>query len=131
MTRVKTPRRRSDPRTRLTYVNAPRQPRCERAAARTRPPIAMSHLLDMRHLPPPEPMQRILDALEGLPVRAVLVALTPFRPVPLLPMLEAQGWAWRLADLPEGGCRIAIWRRPRTGSGSIAAPAAGAATGRA
>ncbi|KAF1700448.1 DUF2249 domain-containing protein [Pseudoxanthomonas suwonensis] len=131
MTRVKTPRRRGDTRTRLMYVNASRRPRCERAAARTRPPIAMSPLLDLRHLPPPEPLQHILEALDALPARAVLVALTPFRPVPLLPMLEAQGSAWRLADLPEGGCRIAIWRRPRTGSASTSAPAPGAATARA
>jgi uncharacterized protein (DUF2249 family) len=68
----------------------------------------MHALLDLRHLPPPEPMQRILDALEVLPPGACLHALTPHRPGPLLPMLEQQGYAWRLDDLDGGGARIAV-----------------------
>lgn len=68
----------------------------------------MHALLDLRHLPPPEPMQRILDALGALPPGACLHALTPHRPGPLLPMLERQGYAWRLDDLDEGGTRIAV-----------------------
>lgn len=71
----------------------------------------MNAPLDLRHLPPPEPMQRILDALEALPARACLVALTPFRPAPLLPLLEAREWAWRVEDLAGGGACIAIARR--------------------
>lgn len=68
----------------------------------------MHALLDLRHLPPPEPMQRILEALDALPPGACLHALTPHRPGPLLPVLEQQGYAWRLDDLDDGGARIAV-----------------------
>lgn len=70
----------------------------------------MHALLDLRHLPPPEPMQHILDALDTLPPGACLHALTPHRPAPLLPMLEHQGYAWRLDAMDDGGARIAICR---------------------
>ena len=69
------------------------------------------HPLDLRHLPPPEPMQRILDALEGLPAHARLEALTPQRPEPLLPVLAQWGYAWRIEALDGGAARISICRR--------------------
>ena len=70
----------------------------------------MPALLDLRHLPPPKPMQRILDALDGLAPGACLVALTPLRPEPLLPMLERLGYAWRIDEPDDDGVRIEIWR---------------------
>ena len=72
---------------------------------------AMPPLLDLRHLPPPEPMQRILDALETLAAGERLDALTPQRPEPLLPTLARWGYAWRIEGLAEGGARIAICRQ--------------------
>jgi len=66
--------------------------------------------LDLRHLPPPEPMERIVAALDELAPGAVLVALTPFRPLPLLPMLEAWGFRWSITDAPDDHARIAICR---------------------
>lgn len=71
----------------------------------------MSAPMDLRHLPPPEPMQRILDALDDLVPGAWLEALTPFRPEPLLLLLSQWGYAWRLEALAEGGARIAIRRQ--------------------
>ncbi|WP_374012406.1 DUF2249 domain-containing protein [Pseudoxanthomonas koreensis] len=71
----------------------------------------MTAPLDLRHLPPPEPMQRILDAVDALAPDARLDALTPFRPDPLLPVLEQWGYAWRIDDLEGGGARIAICHR--------------------
>lgn len=68
----------------------------------------MPPLLDLRHLPPPEPMQQILDALETLPSGERLVALTPHRPEPLLPTLARWGYAWHIESLPAGGARIVI-----------------------
>lgn len=76
--------------------------------------------LDLRQLPPPEPMERILDALDALPPGARLQALTPFRPVPLLPMLEQAGFAFRIEDAIEGHAVVTIWRRD-----DVAAAAAG------
>ena len=79
--------------------------------------------LDLRGLPPPEPMQRILDALDALAPGACLQALTPHRPGPLLPVLEQQGYAWRLDDLSDGGSRIAICRLEDAGALPATPPA--------
>lgn len=95
----------------LMQVNARARRRCDGVATGIAgAERAMHVLLDLRHLPPPEPMQRILDALDALPARACLHALTPHRPEPLLPMLERLGYAWRIDGLDEGGARIAICR---------------------
>lgn len=77
----------------------------------------MSPPLDLRRLPPPEPMQRILDALETLPPGACLEALTPHRPEPLLPTLAQWGYAWRIDALAGGGARIVIHRREDRAAG--------------
>ncbi len=69
------------------------------------------HALDLRHLPPPEPMNRILDALLSLPADARLDALTPQAPGPLLPILDEWGYIWRVAEQQDGSARIAICRR--------------------
>lgn len=71
----------------------------------------MPSLLDLRHLPPPEPMQRILEAVQQLSAGERLEALTPFRPEPLLPLLAEQGCAWHIESLPSGGVRITICRQ--------------------
>ncbi len=71
----------------------------------------MTAPLDLRHLPAPQPMERILEALDALAPGAVLVALTPFRPAPLLPMLQDWGYAFTVEDTPDGHARIAICRR--------------------
>lgn len=66
--------------------------------------------LDLRELPPPEPMERILEVLRMLPPGWHLVALTPMRPLPLLPMLDADGFAWRIRDLVQGGAALTVCR---------------------
>jgi len=48
--------------------------------------------LDLRYLPAPEPMHRILEALESLPEGRSLLARTPCRPQPLLDLLDARGY---------------------------------------
>ena len=48
--------------------------------------------IDLRHLPAPEPMHRILETLETLPAGFSLWARTPCRPQPLLDMLEDRGY---------------------------------------
>ena len=64
--------------------------------------------LDLRQLPTPEPMQRILDQLQTLPAGQLLLALTPLYPAPLLPILAQWGFVWHVHDTPDGGARIAI-----------------------
>jgi len=68
----------------------------------------MQRRLDLRGLPPPQPMERILAALATLPPGGHLFALTPMRPLPLLPVLEADGFHWRLRDLQGGGTALRI-----------------------
>ncbi|ADV26217.1 hypothetical protein Psesu_0356 [Pseudoxanthomonas suwonensis 11-1] len=68
----------------------------------------MQRRLDLRGLPPPQPMECILAALATLPPGGRLFALTPMRPLPLLSMLEADGFRWRLRDLQGGGTALRI-----------------------
>ena len=68
--------------------------------------------LDLRNLPPPEPMERILDAVQSLRPGQTIEALTPFWPAPLLPILERQGCAWRRTPSDSGHhARITIFLR--------------------
>lgn len=64
--------------------------------------------LDVRHLPAPEPMLRILDALATLPDGAILLARTPFRPQPLLDQLEADGYRVTVEVAPAGDALVRI-----------------------
>lgn len=78
-------------------------------------PTPMAVHLDLRKLPPPEPMERILDAVQSLRPGEHIEALTPCWPEPLLPILEQQGCAWRRE--PSGSeqhARITIYLRGDT-----------------
>ncbi len=68
----------------------------------------MNIRMDLRDLAPPEPMERILDALDGLERGQCLEALTPFRPAPLLPILEARDYVWHMDADAAGHVRIRI-----------------------
>jgi uncharacterized protein (DUF2249 family) len=72
-------------------------------------PAATVHL-DNRGLQPPEPLVRILDALEHLAPGAVLEAINERDPVFLYPELEARGAAIRTEKRAEGGVRVLIRR---------------------
>ena len=52
---------------------------------------AVTDVLDLRGLPPPEPLVRALEAVEALPDGDELVVLTERRPVHLLPLLLERG----------------------------------------
>lgn len=67
--------------------------------------------LDNRRLSPPDPMLRILDALERLPADEQLVAQMDRRPVFLFPELEERGYAYTIAQQPEGWFLLTIQRR--------------------
>lgn len=64
------------------------------------PPPAQ--VLDNRGLQPPEPMVRILTALEGLGAGAVIEAWNDREPLLLYPELEARGAAIRVSQEAEG-----------------------------
>ncbi|MDP0501529.1 MAG: DUF2249 domain-containing protein [Verrucomicrobiota bacterium JB022] len=62
--------------------------------------------LDLRRLPPPEPMQRTLETFASLPPGGCLVVHLPHRPRPLLEQLEARGIAWEEDPQADGSCQI-------------------------
>lgn len=64
--------------------------------------------MDLRDLAPPEPMERILEALDVLERGLCLEALTPLLPAPLLPILEERGFVWRMNVEATGTARIRI-----------------------
>jgi uncharacterized protein (DUF2249 family) len=67
--------------------------------------------LDLRGLEPPQPMVRILEALEVLPGGTALRVFTDRRPVHLYDLLEARGFAGQSEETPQGGCATTIRRR--------------------
>lgn len=67
--------------------------------------------LDNRGLSPPEPMLRILDALEKLPAGEQLIAQMDRRPVFLFPELEERGFAYDIKQQPEGWFLLTIQRQ--------------------
>jgi uncharacterized protein (DUF2249 family) len=66
-------------------------------------------LLDLRALPAPEPMERVLDALDGIKDGAELRVLLAREPHPLYGILARTGWRWRSA-WQDDGCLVVIAR---------------------
>jgi uncharacterized protein (DUF2249 family) len=70
-----------------------------------------AHLkIDARRLEPPEPMVRILEALERLPEHGTLEAHTDRKPVHLLALLRSRDCSARSDTQPDGSCLTTIWR---------------------
>jgi uncharacterized protein (DUF2249 family) len=67
--------------------------------------------VDARGLEPPQPMIRILEALESLPKAAELCARTDRRPIHLYPHLEERGFVGETEEQPDGSCITHIRRR--------------------
>jgi uncharacterized protein (DUF2249 family) len=65
--------------------------------------------LDLRTLPPPEPMERVLDALDVLAAGAELRVLLAREPHPLYGVLARMGYRWR-TEWRDDGCHVAIAR---------------------
>lgn len=62
--------------------------------------------LDLRALPPPEPLLQALAAADALAPGAAVRVLTPLLPLPLLEALTARGLAHRV--LPSQGCGACV-----------------------
>lgn len=65
--------------------------------------------LDVRTLPPPEPLRRTLERLAELGDDVVLVQENDRAPQHLYPMLEERGYAYETAETDEGVVTV-IWR---------------------
>jgi uncharacterized protein (DUF2249 family) len=69
----------------------------------------MNDLLDLRALPAPEPMERVLAALDALPNGAQLRVLLAREPHPLYGILARTGYRWQSA-WQDDGCLVTIAR---------------------
>ena len=69
----------------------------------------MNDLLDLRALPAPEPMERVLAALDVLPDGAQLRVLLAREPHPLYGILARTGYRWH-AGWQDDGCLVTIAR---------------------
>lgn len=65
--------------------------------------------LDVRGLEPPEPMERVLEALSTLGSGRQLLMIIDRQPRPLYRILENNGYAYRETFKPEGIFEILIW----------------------
>lgn len=63
--------------------------------------------MDLRGLPPPEPIMRIIAALGDDEIEATL----PHQPVPLYAMLEERGYEHEVVREEPGSCVVRIRRR--------------------
>ncbi|MBU1426213.1 MAG: DUF2249 domain-containing protein [Gammaproteobacteria bacterium] len=70
----------------------------------------MTHELDVRDLPPPEPFQHIMEALFSLPDKTALQVHIHREPFPLYEVLRANGYLWQTTALPDGSFSIRISR---------------------
>lgn len=66
--------------------------------------------VDNRGLEPPEPMVRILEALEKLGPDDILVAINDRRPFFLYPQLDERGFIHRTEEREDGSFEITISR---------------------
>ncbi|MEO8009046.1 MAG: DUF2249 domain-containing protein [Betaproteobacteria bacterium] len=65
--------------------------------------------LDMRGLDPPEPMERVLGALDTLRPGDQVLMIIDRQPRPLYRYLNDNGYAYRETLKPEGIFEILIW----------------------
>ncbi|SPE36482.1 conserved hypothetical protein [Burkholderiales bacterium] len=72
----------------------------------------MTVVIDGRELEPPEPLQRVLAALDVLADGEEMRVLLYCHPVPLISILESNGYAWQETLLEDGTHELRI-RRPR------------------
>lgn len=75
--------------------------------------------LDARGWEPPEPLVRVLEALDALPPGRRILVLLDREPRPLFRILKFQGYAWRSDAVPAGHFEVSIWRAA-SASGSAA-----------
>ncbi len=67
-------------------------------------------ILDLRDLPAPEPLERVLEACGRLEPGDSLRARTPRFPRMLLPHLERRGLRFEVEEEPDGSALVRIWR---------------------
>ncbi len=72
--------------------------------------MASAPMLDVRGLEPPEPLERVMNALDGLGLDDHLKVVIDCRPVPLFRILERNGFAYSEEPGKDSLLEITIWR---------------------
>ena len=70
----------------------------------------MEHSLDVSHLEPPEPMERILEKLDELHEGDFLCVSHRREPFPLYAIIQQDGFNWHCKEESPALFRIYIWR---------------------
>jgi len=70
-----------------------------------------THLLDVRGLEPPEPLERVLEALDTLAGDNSLLMLIDREPRPLYGILDKNGYAYQAGLADSGHYEILIRRK--------------------
>jgi len=70
----------------------------------------MTIVIDGRELEPPEPLHRVLAALDALAAGDEIRVLLYCHPVPLISVLRNNGFAWQEALLEDGTHELRIRR---------------------
>lgn len=66
-------------------------------------------LLDCRGLEPPEPLERVLEAISGMRRDQRVLMLLEREPYPLYRILQQNGYAWQTTARDHGVFEILIW----------------------
>jgi hypothetical protein len=75
--------------------------------------VSVERVLDVSGLEPPEPLERILDALDGLGANDWLHVRHRREPFPLYGFLRRLGYAWRTERAGDAAFHILIWPADR------------------
>lgn len=79
-------------------------------------------VLDLRHLPPPQPLEIALQELAALPRGTALRLVLVHEPLPLLALLPDRGIAWACRAVAEGEVHVTCWRAGDAVAAGSAAP---------
>jgi len=66
-------------------------------------------VIDVRGMEPPEPMVKVLEALDLLPPAGRLQVLIDRQPVPLYQVLQRNGYSHLTSPGEAGGYQVLIW----------------------
>ena len=68
-------------------------------------------VVDVRGLDPPEPMVRVLESLDSLPIGKRMLLLIHREPRTLVRVLDRNGYDAQCQCDPDGPFRVVIWQR--------------------
>lgn len=68
-------------------------------------------MLDVRGMEPPQPLERVLEAIDDFKPGDKLRLIIDCHPVPLFRILERDGYAWRTEPGSVSVHEITIWRK--------------------